>query len=303
MDNVDNKNSPSPDYSFSPRELPTTPDIAIDGVRLLKEIFDRLPSNKLKFAFVRDPAVLACLTGVTPERIAIFYEYDGNESKDSGGLELSDSEINQLEGGVRDTTDKIVIHSSAQVSTHENGYFSLINVAAAKYVIQNNPSYFPQEAQEDTRRWLTEHKDEWWGGNNPGNENIEDIRAGLLSGFPLWSVKAYPILDQAISRLKGLLTNEEMNKVLYYRRNYAKTDQTDQEIRKILLGVPSAVSSEEINLILKTTAIMRPDFRSIISYTGFDPQRDFAYANALKELFIKSGIYKVASTLISTISP
>ena len=176
-----------------------------------------------------------------------------------------------------------------RVIRHAHRGFSLVNLKAAIRVIRNNSIYFPEEALLNPISWLINNPTQWYPG---AIEGIEDIRYGLLSGFPLNACLKCVKCDQTHRRLRNReLPGETMEEAIFIHNFVMARKHTPEELAKfseILRNRGRGLFTEdEISLWKQRHYVETEAYEGFI---GFD-ESDDAWASAADELYrkIKTG--------------
>lgn len=125
--------------------------------------------------------------------------------------------------------------------------FSVVNIRAARQVMQRNPDFFPEESLADPQAWLVNNTKLWLHKGvcqfEEADRNLE-TRYDLLSGFEEASAKAYPLF--AFAREKIAIIQK----------------LTADEKLKLACGGcrGGAMTKEEAEVFLRTLAPLPPDF-------------------------------------------
>lgn len=162
------------------KALPTTPELAKQGVDAYVEVYKALPAHLQKL-FLDGHWLRTCFLGTTPQKEVSYYKEI-----------LLPSDLNVLISTTHSKTDfiRFYFYSSLNDSTGKNeNELALLNLRAASKVIVDNPDLFPAQALGNPAEWLLNNLSEW----AQVKSNITQKRYGLLSGIPPWAVKKYEI--------------------------------------------------------------------------------------------------------------
>lgn len=161
------------------RPIHATEELAGKGAIAFRRMLDEIDPEDRAVVAVKLAEVYA---GTSAEK---YHMWKGYKDQDKG---LKDLE--RFRKAVEDDPNYLY------VSYGDEGA-SVINVEAAKRIIELHSEYFPEEAIDDTKRWLKRRKGEWssylWADPRPFTRNyfLKNVRHGLLTGYPLNAAAKY----------------------------------------------------------------------------------------------------------------
>lgn len=171
-------------------KLPTSVEIAQDGVKVLKEVLDELPPKQQK-SIADWEKYRNCFMGVEPWiYIGKHYLLTEDEQKNI------DKVINKKLGFV------VVPFTSKKDDGSLESNRAIINISAVRKIIENYPNIFDYDDSMDIKKYLSQWVNKWfitdWQKKSRGSLQIQNekmkifsTQCGLLSGYPLWVVNKF----------------------------------------------------------------------------------------------------------------
>ena len=198
-------------------QLPTDEKLANEGIMEFKKMIASLPEELAK-KVRNNEDLFEVYCGIFPER---------------GGW--SGSLLNNPPLPLEQVVILIeAINSNgwARVIRHAHRGYSIVNLKAAARVIRSNPDYFPQEASLDPISWLINNPTQWYPGVSG---SIEEVRYGLLSGYPLNAclkdVKYYQVRKRLFN---SVLPGETTEEAIFISKFLMTNDHTPEELARFI---------------------------------------------------------------------
>ena len=160
----------------------------------------------------------------------------------------------------------------------------LLNLRAAERVILQNPATFPKVAAQNPRQWLIGNFNEWHISGDRDQDSTVEIRYGLISGFPKWSVEGFSRYQRLLQIVVASPNFQDMQERELLQKLQAG-DLTQSENIALLLRlnlVTPSLSSEERNLLIKKHDVR--GLKDSLRYMGFDRNKDENYIQRLQQI-------------------
>ncbi len=237
------KNKLMSENSVSVDDLPTSPEIAIQGYDDYMNLFSNIPetvSENVRDEILTNEAIKQCFAGITPHRTVIYHtEVPGFDSDD-------------IEDFVRlldNPSGDYVAFASTLPATDEEPEatsITMINLNAAEKIIRNNLDQFPEEARLDSKSWLRTNATNLKEVVKAKNINWHTIH-GLLSGYSRWSVSG--IDGNTRRHSKGDYVRNEQIGLIFESTDLQRDEEYLQQLQEIYnksgMGALSNSSNEQ----------------------------------------------------------
>ncbi len=163
--------------------VPTDLNTAYENIDKFLGIENKLPQalrNRLGSPTVpaSAPRIFTTIIGVCPEVFNLGLGY------------FKLNEIEEIENVINSQSDSFLVVRRPNSQPTSVSFF---NVTSAHNVINNASEYFPPQAIENTRDWLSKSPSEEWNESDISDpsKDVYAIRYGVLSGFPLYDAIRY----------------------------------------------------------------------------------------------------------------
>lgn len=261
--------------------LPTTPEIAKKGVSDLATFFENvltLEEPNLYIDLINESSIKNCFLGISPEaRGSIYPEWYKNYAD------------------LLPDIDQMLIHSSdgnIQLINTAPEKYSIVNLTAIRRVMEYNPQYFSKDMQDDVLKTLQENLPLW----EIPKSYEDEIRYGLLSGFPTQSAEKYAYMSYIRGELQNKLTDDEWDYFDdYYSGAIERTDEVYQHLAELIHKRLGNISVEEINEFLDVNRASSEKLE--MGYVGGQGEEDAEYIKRLEEIYDESGVEDVMKDL------
>lgn len=266
--------------------LPTDEELANEGIMEFDKMITSLPIELGEKAR-NDEGLFKAYCGIRPE---------------IGGM--SGSLLDRPTTTLEHTTiliEAINGNRWARVIRHAHRGYSIVNLKATTRVIRNNPDYFPEEALLNPTTWIVNNPAQWYPS---AKEDIEEVRYGLLSGFPLNACLKYVKYCQARRRLIRSVLPEETIEEAVFIINFVMTtkDPTAEELVRfieILRSKGKGLFTEEEISLWEQKQRWDVEIDACRGFISFD-ESDEAWALAADDLYrkIKATVSTVAQVIL-----
>lgn len=272
--------------------LPSTPEIAKQGAIDLAGVLKKADS-KTKDAILSLPRLWGCFAGVTPEIALQDHDLNG----------MSTEVLSKIQSLVNTTSEGIIM-ATLQIPEYGNKkHLEVINLRSAKRVIDQYSQYFPPEARGNTKDWLLNNYAAWVDGS----ELINQVRYGLLSGFPIDAI--LDMQEYTSGRYKvlsgDLILPEE--KLVFMRYDSTRAGENEKVeyssiVEKAMSKITKLINVGQYDKSKQVTEKEKIKFFRVnnphsqlynFSYYGFNSSRDKNYISSLDSLYQDSGIMAV----------
>lgn len=247
------------DSEFESREnmkFPTDLEIAKQGVSTLKKVLDQLPT-KLQQNII-EWKYIPCFLGIEPWIFTAKH------------YQLTEVEQAEIDLAIKSAPNfLVVLYTEPRRNGSEEIMRSIFNLSAVQKVIKNHPQFFPSEAQNNPREWLTrwvksrqdvdlDKQDEKSKEERRRIINTKITRAGLLSGYPIWAVEKF-VQEKLATKQKNTLSQnipefiDKKSTVLNYV-SYPEYQQLDNDYIAKIEEIRKNSGIEESVRLYKTNA-------------------------------------------------
>lgn len=287
-------------------DLPTTPQIAVQGVEAFTLIANVLPPGRIRSMFLKDRSLRMCFVGTMPEMTLI----PGNYAPQGPLSSLNFQETISLAHTIATVTPDVgaisLVFDRRLLGEPDDEFSSLtpppglplpppyafhfVNTLAATRVVVNNPGFFPPESRQNTKPWIMDNSDTW---------GTSDEMYGLLSGIPAWAAQSYASVYASIikgERWDYSRLSEEEYASYAYATGKTPNDPKRGEIMSVLLRkmIPD-LTGVELQILMSMHFVRTG--RGTPGFIGFDPARDRQYTKMLRAVYRESGIESQATEL------
>lgn len=256
-----------------PEELPTTLEIARQGAKDYKNLFNSIKDKDLRSEVLSDIEIKGVFTGVSPE---IGFSKHLFQFLTNDKLDVLKEVFENVDG------NRYLLLIKKKESDRS---VSLFNLKAVERVMHIHKNIFTFSGN---KKEVLESRFNMWG------DNRDFVRIGLLSGYPIEDVELYPIYLDISRTLDENLIGDDFEFAQEYKVNKKRTQEDRVRMAGLIYKSFDYIEGNDIETYLKQ---IRCEYKPLAGFIGFNREKDEAYVAALNKIYDESGIEEAAKSL------